>query len=89
MNDLMFLQIQTAELRRLLDHSAADPILGPQLRDRLSDAEKELQNAQQQAGTLLPIETFTAPRSRFLRGGGVQEARREFVPTWRRRRHSI
>ncbi len=73
MNDLIFLQIQTAELRRLLDVSAEDPIVGPQLRDRLSEAEQELETAREQTGTLLPRELVEMPRAAvFLRGGGVQ-----------------
>lgn len=39
-----FLQVQVLELRHLLEGSEDDPILGPQLRERLADAEEELRN---------------------------------------------
>lgn len=35
MNNESFLQIQAIELQRLLEKSGNDPILSPQLRDRL------------------------------------------------------
>jgi len=75
MNDLTQLQIQTIELRRLLNRSEMDPILGPQLRSRLQDAEEKLHMVRQQMGTLLPRETPTLPRAAiFLRGGGVHNS---------------
>jgi len=75
MNDLTHLQIQATELRQLLDRSATDPILAPQLRSRLRDAEQKLHEAQQQPGTLLPRETPRLPRAAiFLRGDGVQNS---------------
>ena len=59
----------------MLDRSEKYPILGPQLRDRLSDAEQRLQSARQQPGTLLPSEATRLPRAAiFLRGGGVQNS---------------
>ena len=73
MKDLTFLKIQTLELRRLLEKAGDDPILGPQLRDRLDEAEKELQAAQPQNGKLFPLDTHELPRAAlFLRGSGVQ-----------------
>lgn len=74
-NNLTFLKVQALELRRLLESAGDDPILGPQLRDRLADAEKELQAAQQQNGDLFPPDYFELPRAAlFLKGGGVQES---------------
>lgn len=39
MNDTAFLQIQSIELQRLLDSVGDDPILEPQLRERLAEVE--------------------------------------------------
>jgi hypothetical protein len=75
MNNETFFQVQTAELQRLLDTSADDPILGPQLRDRLDEVKKRLQATRQEPGTLLPKETRILPRAAiFLRGGGVHDS---------------
>ena len=40
MNKQTFLQIQTLELQNLLEAAGDDPILAPQLRERLDDAQK-------------------------------------------------
>ncbi|HWG46881.1 MAG TPA: hypothetical protein VN688_29230 [Gemmataceae bacterium] len=73
MNNLTFLKIQTLELRSLLESAGDDPIAVPQLRERLADAEKELQAAQLQTGNLFPRDVHELPRAAlFLRGGGVQ-----------------
>lgn len=73
MKDLTFLKVQALQLRRLLESAGDDPILGPQLRARLADAEKELQAALQQNGKLFPPDIHELPRAAlFLRGGGVQ-----------------
>jgi len=73
MNDLTFLKVQTLELRRLLESAGDDPIAGPQLRERLAEAEKELQAAQLQQGRLFPRNQYELPRAAlFLKGGGVQ-----------------
>jgi hypothetical protein len=75
MNDQTYLQIQAAELQRLLDTSRDDPILGPQLQDRLAEVRGMLQAARQQPGTLLPKEMPSLPRAAiFLRGRDVQES---------------
>ena len=75
MNDETFLQVQAVELQRLLDKSADDPILKPQLRRRLDEVVRALQVTKQQPGTLLPKETPVLPRAAiFLRGGGVQDS---------------
>ena len=42
MNDYNYLQIKAAQLRRLLDEAEDDPILAPQLRQRLEDVEGQL-----------------------------------------------
>jgi hypothetical protein len=75
MIDKRFLQIQAIDLRRLLENAADDPILAPQLRERLDDVEEELRVARQQPGILLPREIPLLPRAAvFLRGGGVQDS---------------
>lgn len=75
MNDLTFLKRQTLELRRLLENAGSDPILAPQLQERLADTEKELQAAQKQDGHLFPRPLQDLPRAAlFLRGGGVQRS---------------
>lgn len=72
MNDLTFLKIQSLELRKLLESGGNDPILGPQLRERLAEAEKELQAAQLQQGQLFPLNHYELPRAAlFLKGDGV------------------
>jgi hypothetical protein len=72
-NNLTFLKVQVLELRRLLERAGDDPIAVPQLRERLADAEKELQAAQRQNGELFPQQQVEIPRAAlFLRGGGVQ-----------------
>lgn len=73
MNDLTFLKVQALELRRLLERAGDDPIAVPQLRERLAEAEKELQAALQQNGKLFPVDIHELPRAAlFLRGGGMQ-----------------
>ena len=67
MSDSEFLQVQTHELARLLEEAGDDPVLAPQLRERLADAQHELEAASR--GQL-----FAAPLPRaaiFMRGGGV------------------
>src|SRR5712691_5309162 len=46
MNDRTFLQIQVVQLRQLLENAGDDPILVPQLQERLADAEAELNAAE-------------------------------------------
>jgi hypothetical protein len=73
MSDCTFLQIQVMELRRLLEGAGDDPVLGPQLRERLEEVEKELETSGPATGTLLPPEPVEATRAAiFLRGGGVE-----------------
>jgi len=69
---LQFLQIQAIQLRKLLEDSADDPILRPQLEERLEDVEVEIRAAEAIPGELLPQESLSFPRAAiFLRGGGV------------------
>ena len=75
MNNRTFLQIQAIQLRDLLEKAGDDPILVPQLRERLKDAENELEAAKHQDGSLLPKENVVLPSAAiFLRGGGVQDS---------------
>ena len=47
MTDQTFAQIQVIELTRLLEEVGDDPVLGPQVRDRLKEAETFLKQAVQ------------------------------------------
>lgn len=70
MNDRTFLKTQTVELQRLLELCADDQILATQLRERVHDAERELDAASRIPGELFPSEAVTLPRAAvFLRGG--------------------
>lgn len=72
MSDRSYLQHQSAQLRRLLDEAGDDPILAPQLKQRLEDTEQELKSVEQE-GKLFPVESALLPRAAlFLRGGGVE-----------------
>jgi hypothetical protein len=73
MSDQTFLQVQALELRQLLANAGDDPILAPQLRERLGEVEKKLEEARKEPGALLPNVPVELPRAAiFLRGGGVQ-----------------
>lgn len=74
MSELSFLQIQAVQLRELLANAADDPILSPQLKDRLDDIEKKIDAAARaEGGGLFGSEPPSLPRAAvFLRGGGVQ-----------------
>ena len=73
MNQETFLRIQTIELQGLLEQSADDPIIGPQLQERLADAQKELDAETRMPDSLWRKEPFSLPRAAFfLRGGGVE-----------------
>lgn len=75
MNQQTFLRVQKSELERLLERAKDDPILAPQLRERIDDAEKELEALTQPSGSLIPKETMVLPRAAiFLRGGGVHDS---------------
>lgn len=69
MNEQTHLQVQAIELQRLLDQAQSDPILGPQIQERLSDVRAKLARPH---GSLFPHEQVQLPRAAiFLRGGGV------------------
>lgn len=73
MNTPTFLQLQAIQLQELLASAADDPILEPQLRERLTAVESELEASRREEGSLLPRESFVLPRAAiFLRGGGVE-----------------
>ena len=74
MNKPSFLQIQAIQLRQLLENAADDPILSPQLQERLDDVEKEIGTIGHAEGCgSSPPEKPSLPRAAiFLRGEGVQ-----------------
>jgi hypothetical protein len=73
MSDQTFFQIQVLELRGLLEKAGDDPILTPQLRERLGEVEKLLEKSGREPGSLLPNNSGDLARAAiFLRGGGVQ-----------------
>lgn len=75
MTDAHFLQRQILELTRLRDLAGSDPVLRPQLQERLDEAETALERAQRVEGSLLPKVESQMPRAAiFLRGGGVSGA---------------
>jgi hypothetical protein len=72
MSDYQFLQRQVMELTRLRKLAAKDPILEPQLQERLDEASAALEHAQRIEGSLIPRRDPEMPRAAiFLRGGGV------------------
>lgn len=76
MNSQTFLESQVFELRRLLTLSQNDPVITPQLNDRLARAEKELAKSREQDGSLfLKDPPVVLPRAAiFMRGGGVADS---------------
>lgn len=73
MNDHTFLQVQAVQLREMLQGAGDDPILVPQLRQRLADIEEDLRKAEQSNGELFLTAVPSAPRAAlFLQGGGVE-----------------
>ena len=73
MNDRRYLQIQALQLQQLLDGSEDDPILAPQLKERLDDIHEELKSLGTGEGVLLATEAPPLPRAAlFLRGDAVQ-----------------
>jgi hypothetical protein len=69
----LHLQLQAAEMRRLLEDAADDPILEMQLRIRLAGAEKDLAAATRQI-SLLPTEHVPARAAIFLKGKSVHDS---------------
>ncbi len=74
MNDRSFLKDQAAQIRRLLDEAADDPILVPQLQQRLQAAEHELKAAESTLTTHFPIESALPKVALFLKGTGVRDS---------------
>lgn len=69
MNRHAISKIQVTELRRLLEEVGDDPILGPQFRERLEEAEEGLRNNPPPSVS----DSAELPKTAmFLRGGGVQ-----------------
>ena len=70
MTDSTFVQLQIASLTRLLEEVGDDPLMGPQFRERLEEAEQFLRQAEESKA---PPEQVPFPRTAmFLRGDGVQ-----------------
>ncbi len=74
MNDSQFLKDQAVQIRRLLKQSGDDPILVPQLRQRLKDVERELAATQSAPTTLFPIESALPRVALFLKGASVRNS---------------
>ena len=70
MTDTTFAQFQIASLTRLLEEAGDDPLLGPQFRERLEEAEQFLRQAE--ASKALPEQVPFPRTAMFLRGDGVQ-----------------
>jgi hypothetical protein len=74
-NNQTFLEVQAAELRRLLEQAESDPILAPQLQERLDEIKGKIEGAKWEPGSLLPKKAFFLPRAAiFLGGGGVNDS---------------
>lgn len=70
MMDKAFARIQVAELTTLLEEVGDDPVMGPQFRERLEEAEQFLRMSDESKA---PPEQTPFPRTAmFLRGDGVQ-----------------
>lgn len=75
MNNHAFLQLQTAELQRLLDGAGNDPILGPQLRERLEETKRQLAEERRVEDSLIPMELPDLPRAAvFVKGMPVVDS---------------
>lgn len=73
MNSPNSLQTQESELRELLQFAQGDPVLEPQLRSRLDEAQAERTRLERAPGLLFPVRQPTLPRAAiFLSGGSVQ-----------------
>lgn len=72
MNDQTFLKTQVIDLEHMLEEAKDDPVLAPQLEQRLGATRKTL-HAQNTHRTLFPAVTPELPRAAiFLRRGGVE-----------------
>ena len=68
MTDQTFRQLQAIELKRLLDEAQDDPILGPQLKERLVIAQSKVEQSKYETSK----SNADLPRTAiFFRGGGV------------------
>ncbi len=74
MNDRTFLQHQIVQLRQLLGDSGDDPILAPQLRQRLENVENELKGREPEAETLFSMEPIPPRVALFLKGAAVRDS---------------
>ncbi len=76
MNARTFFQHEMVQLRQLLDQSQDDPILAPQLQQRLENVENELKAIQPDKEALFPMEPIPArPRvALFLTGAAVRDS---------------
>jgi hypothetical protein len=74
MNQHSFLQSQVTQLRRLLAGARDNPILAPQLQQRLEDVEGELKTLESRVGTPFPVEIAPPRVAIFLKGGGVPDS---------------
>jgi hypothetical protein len=75
MSDWTFLQVQAIQLRSMLQDAGDDPIIAPQLQERLDEVEAQMQAMQHESGSLLPLDAVVSPRAAiFLRGAGVQDS---------------
>jgi hypothetical protein len=71
MTDREFQEVQILELNRLLERAKDDPILAPQLKERIADLKREIEECGEEVGAIAD-ESRTLPRvAIFLRGGGV------------------
>jgi hypothetical protein len=74
MTDRNFLQVQAIQLRQLLGAAGDDPVLVPQLQQRLQDVEDQLRTLETSTGKLFRDVHPELPRvALFFRGGGVQD----------------
>lgn len=73
MNEATFAQIQIIELQRLIEQAGDDPILVPQLQQRVAELNNDLARIRREPGSLLPKDELLLPRTAiFMRGEGVQ-----------------
>lgn len=75
MSHQTFLQMQEIELRRLLEKAKGDPILAPQLEERLKATQDELRQTSHVPNQLLPRQLEILPRAAvFVRGTSVNDS---------------
>jgi hypothetical protein len=74
MNQRTFLQDQVVQLRRLLDEAKDDPVLAPQLQQRLEDVKGQLRAVEPEKETLFPMEPILPRVALFLKGAAVRDS---------------